>query len=347
MSVLKSAFVSAFVLGLSAVRAITTMNAVNGETNILEEATMPAASNDLFLSLDGDGDGRLSLDEYMLDWDRVHDAMFEEEDTDSDGFVSRSEFRGVRGHRAKASGGVDRDDPLLDNSDDNVVPRTLAWLRDKGEWRYQNMRNVEAVTRTLELLFSDLDVDWTDKQLPAVIIGKVDLAISTASSALRTFVEMKPKNAGGRLLPPWVAGVASSPLSRRPATVKWVAEEVVHLPLLQYLIELYVVSRSAVVRSLILQFCDEVAWPGVPAQAVRKTSAATLGLVPSVMELMVGFSWADVTLINHLSRAGHPTPALLLPRKSWATHGRPRGESLVHSYMAAFASTGRRWGGCV
>ena len=301
-------------------------------------AAMPASSRDLFLSLDGDSDGRLSLNEYMLDWDRVHDAMFEEEDTDSDGFVSRSEFRGVRGHRASVSGGQ-HINPLLDICDDNVVPRTLAWLRDKGEWPYKNMRNVEAVTRTLELLFSDIDVDWTDKQLPPVVIGKVDLAISTASSALRTFAEMKPNDAG-RLLPPWISGVSSSPLSRRPATVKWVAEEVVHLPLMQYLIELYMVSRSAVVRSLILQFCDEVAWPGVPAQAVQQTSAAMLGLIPTIMELMLGFSWADVTLISHLSRAGHPTPALLLPRKSWSTHGQLRGQSLVHSYMTAFADTG-------
>jgi hypothetical protein len=302
----------------------------------------PAAANgqDLFGFLDADSDELVTPDELKLKWDDTPDGLFEGDDADSDAVISRAEFRGPRGSR----GGHD-DGELHDN---NIVPITLSWLRDGAdEWRFAHTTAMDAVTRTLELLFSNINIDWTGSSaLSHVALQRLDHAVDTAATALGQFKASKP-NPEERLLRPWVFGVRCTPLRgqrARPSASSWMVEEVVHLPLLQFFVELYILSRSAVVRSVLLQFCDEVIFPGVPAAmfAETGTSAGALGLLPSVMQLTMDLGWLDLTLLSHLSRAGHPTPALTLPLTEWSNDGSGRQPGSDEGYLSLFATEGAR-----
>ena len=51
----------------------------------------------MFAILDADSDGRISLEEFNVEWHNAPDGLWEQEDQNGDGFISYDEFSGPKG----------------------------------------------------------------------------------------------------------------------------------------------------------------------------------------------------------------------------------------------------------
>jgi len=96
------------------------------------------------------------------------------------------------------------------------------------------------------------------------------------------------------------------------------------VPIFQYLVELYLASRSHHVRHLLLTFADEVIDPNPPQHI--QSNLKELGLVPNLLSLLLAVP-VDSALLSHISRAGYQTTPFVLAKKAWGPPG-PRMQML-------------------
>ena len=82
----------------------------------------------MFAMLDADQDGRISSEEFNVEWHSAPEGLWEQEDRDGDGFISYDEFSGPKGQGAPggdAEGGEEEEDifSVLDQDQDGRISR--------------------------------------------------------------------------------------------------------------------------------------------------------------------------------------------------------------------------------
>lgn len=72
---------------------------------------------------------------------------------------------------------------------------------------------------------------------------------------------------------------------------------------------------------MLLGLTDNIIYPGVPAYALTADAIQQLSLVPSIFQVLLGPTWADVIILQRLMRAGHPQPPFVLDESEWLFDG--------------------------
>lgn len=103
---------------------------------------------------------------------------------------------------------------------------------------------------------------------------------------------------------------------RKPGMVR--ATRTIKAPVVQFLVAMYLTSRSHYVRMVLLAFLDEVVDPNPPP--FIQNTVVELGLVPDIFGVLMSVP-LDITLITHLHRAGLRANPFVLTKRAWVRPG--------------------------
>eukprot|EP00750_Incisomonas_marina_P000143 INCI10146.1.p1 GENE.INCI10146.1~~INCI10146.1.p1 ORF type:complete len:781 (+),score=134.96 INCI10146.1:98-2440(+) len=96
------------------------------------------------------------------------------------------------------------------------------------------------------------------------------------------------------------------------------ATRTIKVPVVQFLVAMYLTSRSHYVREALLTFLDEVVDPNPPP--FIQNTVVELGLLPDIFSVLMSVP-LDITLITHLHRAGLRADPFVLTKRAWVRPG--------------------------